>query len=309
MPPDKLTTNGWDVNAGDVFELACPAGPVAIRAARNDNAGPRVEGTSQPGCNDLCREWLSHYNAEIDSVLLIVNFGAHMHTLKEFKALFDVFQQRMLDNDTAKKRKDQIIFRATALGHVNCGRYSAPFEHPGQFTFEDISGEYPMSKLSWDKFDSYNQYVLGEAETMRSRAGMRFDVLDVTRMTMLRPDGHRASPCKPNNTCKGDCLHYFLPGVPDWWNHLMMSQLLLLARDLPIHKNIAASSRQCDWNDATLHEKKICHKTIWQDGNRDAAILRCNRDPSCSGLAMSRADGNSTRDQHGCRHAQAILQA
>ena len=32
-------------------------------------------------------------------------------------------------------------------------------------------------------------------------------------MTTMRPDGRRGG---------GDCLHFFLPGVPDWWTHLLL---------------------------------------------------------------------------------------
>ena len=35
-------------------------------------------------------------------------------------------------------------------------------------------------------------------------------------MTTMRPDGRRGG---------GDCLHFFLPGVPDWWTHKLLVQL------------------------------------------------------------------------------------
>ena len=42
-------------------------------------------------------------------------------------------------------------------------------------------------------------------------------MLDVAPMTRLRPDAH----LRP----KTDCLHFALPGVPDWWNHLLATVL------------------------------------------------------------------------------------
>eukprot|EP00957_Ditylum_brightwellii_P101745 7754110-Ditylum_brightwellii.AAC.1 len=58
----------------------------------------------------------------------------------------------------------------------------------------------------------------------------RIELLDVYPMTVQRPDGHVSSgECED---CPGitdrDCLHYFLPGPPDWWNHLLYSHLLEL---------------------------------------------------------------------------------
>ena len=43
----------------------------------------------------------------------------------------------------------------------------------------------------------------------------RFVFLDVDEMTRTRPDGHLGPP--------GDCLHYCLPGVIDYWTLLLAS--------------------------------------------------------------------------------------
>lgn len=50
-------------------------------------------------------------------------------------------------------------------------------------------------------------------------------LLDVFPVTILRPDGHRSAPQKCIGCPTDDCLHYILKGPPDWWNHLLFSNL------------------------------------------------------------------------------------
>ena len=52
--------------------------------------------------------------------------------------------------------------------------------------------------------------------TYRNRRAL---VLDVEPFSALRPDAHGASGRNHNK----DCLHFQLPGVPDTWNHLLVS--------------------------------------------------------------------------------------
>eukprot|EP00957_Ditylum_brightwellii_P123535 9419245-Ditylum_brightwellii.AAC.1 len=56
------------------------------------------------------------------------------------------------------------------------------------------------------------------------------ELLDVYPMTVQRPDGHVSSgecaDCPGAEGFAKDCLHYFLPGPPDWWTHLMYNHLL-----------------------------------------------------------------------------------
>jgi hypothetical protein len=53
------------------------------------------------------------------------------------------------------------------------------------------------------------------SSTVRQQGGVM--LLDVSPMTEVRGDGHRPP---------GDCLHYNLPGVVDYWNHLLFSSLM-----------------------------------------------------------------------------------
>ncbi|KAE8056739.1 hypothetical protein FH972_013484 [Carpinus fangiana] len=52
-------------------------------------------------------------------------------------------------------------------------------------------------------------------------------VLNVTRLTNFRKDGHPSIFGKKVSTRRQDCSHWCLPGVPDAWNELIYATLLL----------------------------------------------------------------------------------
>lgn len=79
--------------------------------------------------------------------------------------------------------------------------------------------------FSWHLFANYTRLLkravsdLGleyHVSELRSSGGVF--VTDVDSMTALRGDGHRPQV--------GDCLHYYLPGPVDSWNHLLVAVLL-----------------------------------------------------------------------------------
>jgi hypothetical protein len=106
--------------------------------------------------------------------------------------------------DTIRHGNDIIFFRTTVPGHVHCGNHHIPLSNHSQFE--------ATSQFSWNKFELYNEYA-----RQRVRNNSDWFELNVNPMTVLRPDGHRPPR---------DCLHYMLPGPPDWWNHLMYSNLV-----------------------------------------------------------------------------------
>ena len=73
-------------------------------------------------------------------------------------------------------------------------------------------------------------------------------------MTTLRPrDGHRFSS-----------LHYFLPGPPDWWNHLMTAQLKKAGYRLQrIYRSVTIESGSCaELDDDSLIWCQWCNKHL-----------------------------------------------
>lgn len=107
-------------------------------------------------------------------------------------------------------------------GHENCTDEKKPVDPLTSFQeFRDIyhDGKGTDRWYGWNLFDNYNQCMEAEVVKInrdRSWNGPKFELLDVYWMTALRRDGH------PSNV---DCLHYLLPGPPDWWNHLFYSNL------------------------------------------------------------------------------------
>jgi hypothetical protein len=115
--------------------------------------------------------------------------------------------------------QDLLIFRTTVPGHFNCSRNDSPYQDASRFR-ETLGSDH----YDWGLVESYNEYAK-EVFTAKCRERpekcRKWLILDVFPMTILRPDGHSNPPV--------DCLHYLLPGAPDWWNHLLYSNLRDLA--------------------------------------------------------------------------------
>ena len=69
----------------------------------------------------------------------------------------------------------------------------------------------------WDEFASRDAIARDLIETLPSGV-----FVNVTPMTMLRPDGHIG--CTPAGT-SCDCLHYFIPGPVDAWIQVLQHVL------------------------------------------------------------------------------------
>lgn len=72
------------------------------------------------------------------------------------------------------------------------------------------------------------------AKAEAEKRGLKFRVLDTTKATLLRPDGHPSTyghwPHE-NVTLYNDCVHWCLPGPIDIWNDLLLEMLKREARE------------------------------------------------------------------------------
>eukprot|EP00978_Attheya_sp_CCMP212_P048575 scaffold544683_cov67-Attheya_sp.AAC.1 len=177
-------------------------------------------------CADVCMDWWQRYMSSQERTLFVVNTGAHTTGAHVFQRDFDAFVDLMDTNTNTNTihhhhGNDIIFFRTTVPGHVNCRNHPIPFSNRSQFEAP------PSPQFSWNKFELYNEYARQRVRNRnRNRNNSDWFELDVNPMTVLRPDGHRP----PN-----DCLHYMLPGPPDWWNHLMYSNLVdILVQELNV---------------------------------------------------------------------------
>ena len=72
--------------------------------------------------------------------------------------------------------------------------------------------------FNWPMFPGFDRVARDVLGTM----GARF--LDVSTMSAARPDGHTAMK-HGMGALPPDCLHYTIPGVPDWWNALLFGAI------------------------------------------------------------------------------------
>jgi len=224
---------------------------ITISYARNDQL---IE-TKEPcdiekdlrNCYAYCYPWTKRYLDFQGTSLLIVNTGAHYQTHHQFQYAVRQFIKTV---DSLNRVWDIMLFRTTTPGHKDCQNIdTTPFESYSEYA-PTVTDAY-----SWDKFIGYNDYVSKllndrEREDLRgynpSKHAVDADLeqdlptpsriliesLDVYPSTVLRRDGHVSG-----EVCQGcqsesinDCMHYNLPGPPDWWNHLLYSYILDVAR-------------------------------------------------------------------------------
>ena len=256
---------GGDGGGGDVYAFT-------LRFLRNDYLTDKETVCPKGVCLEWRKQFVSGSTRNDKAATLwIVNTGAHFHSFRSFAATLGSFaravaekrQQQQQQQQREKQHpqnddhsnheqplpvsppRDLIFFRTTAAGHDDCENFSAPVATP-----PPTGRRHPS--YSWQNFDRYNEYaraVLQETldkdhrqreqqqqqqQQQQQGAGEGgqkvvdgVHLLDVVPMTRLRPDGHLQPPV--------DCLHYSLPGPPDWWNHLLVTQLwkLVSARRQP----------------------------------------------------------------------------
>ncbi|KAL5096102.1 hypothetical protein RYX36_000429 [Vicia faba] len=70
---------------------------------------------------------------------------------------------------------------------------------------------------------------LENAKPKAKQFGLNLELLDITKLTLLRPDGHAGAYMNPFPFANGiskyvqnDCVHWCLPGVVDIWNEILL---------------------------------------------------------------------------------------
>ena len=153
--------------------------------------------------------WVHDYLSNPVRTLVLTGVGAHFHSLKAYKESLDQFMDLLQKNP---RPNDIIWFRTTNPGHDGTFNQSELFE-----SYQAYKEQAWTTKYNWDLFVQYNKYT----EEQVFRKGPQMALLDIYWMTALRKDGHPSVK---------DGLHYLLPGPPDWWNHLLYSNLHELAQ-------------------------------------------------------------------------------
>ncbi|KAJ9188249.1 hypothetical protein P3X46_003621 [Hevea brasiliensis] len=123
-----------------------------------------------------------------------------------------------------------IFFRTTTPDHFENGEWfsggtckrKVPFKE-GEIDMRDV--DETMRNIELEEFD--------KAAALGSEKGVTLKLLDTTRLSLLRPDGHpgpyrQFQPFSKDKNAKvqNDCLHWCLPGPIDSWNDLVLEILV-----------------------------------------------------------------------------------
>lgn len=180
--------------------------------------GPETPLCDATPLNSSYCSWHVEYNSNMkDKTLLVLNQGAHFHSLETFSNSLDLF----VDNYNALPHPgDIVVFRSTVPGHKDCWNKQAPGIPIPEMTHDKFLERYGTAKYDWNLFDAYNQYA---KKTLYEKLDPRvtFHYLNVYNMTVLRNDEH---------VSQKDCLHYTNPGPVDFWNHLLFTNLADLSK-------------------------------------------------------------------------------
>ncbi|KAG2725480.1 hypothetical protein I3760_01G068500 [Carya illinoinensis] len=138
--------------------------------------------------------------------------------------------QLVLNFLTRHGQKAFVFFRTTTPDHFENGEWfsggycnrTMPFKD-GEVDMRDV--DRIMRDIELEEFD--------KAAAVRSENGVILKLLDTTRLSILRPDGHpgpyrQFQPFANDKNAKvqNDCLHWCLPGPIDSWNDLVMELLV-----------------------------------------------------------------------------------
>lgn len=126
--------------------------------------------------------------------------------------------------------KGMVFYRTSTPDHFENGEWfsggscqrTEPAEE-GDFQYNELNRI--LREVELEEFE--------KAATRASEAGVKFKLLDVTPLSLLRPDGHPGpyrhfQPFAKENKEKiiRDCLHWCLPGPIDSWNDLLMEMVV-----------------------------------------------------------------------------------
>ncbi|WVZ88293.1 hypothetical protein U9M48_034829 [Paspalum notatum var. saurae] len=146
--------------------------------------------------------------------------------------------------------KTHVIYRTYSPVHFRGGGW----KNGGSCHLETLPDAIPVRSLDeWaDLLQPVNDFL---GNNLRSNS-VGFDLLNVTRMTAQRKDGHLSlylSPSGPVPLHRQDCSHWCLPGVPDAWNELLYA--LMMKRHMKLGQNAplaATGTRTLDSEDGGL---------------------------------------------------------
>ncbi|OWM74380.1 hypothetical protein CDL15_Pgr013284 [Punica granatum] len=111
--------------------------------------------------------------------------------------------------------------------------------------------------------------VQSAKEDARDIDGFRLEALDVTKLPLLRPDGHLAPYMYPfpfadgvKDRVQNDCVHWCLPGPIDTWNEILL-------KCFPVKMGQSIEHRAYQAERGSLTEKRSGEKRCWEIGGKE----------------------------------------
>lgn len=116
-----------------------------------------------------------------------------------------------VDGEMRYNPKLKAFFRSTSPRHFFNGEWN---------TGGSCNNTVPMSRGNQVLLDGSSDGVVESAVK-----GTKVKILDVTALSELRDEGHKARYSVVGTSGGYDCLHWCLPGIPDTWNEILAAQM------------------------------------------------------------------------------------
>lgn len=161
--------------------------------------------------------------------------GCHSCSNKNLTVLgFDFAYQKALsfvfNFIVTSKHKGMILFRTATPDHFESGEWFSggvcPKAEPvkeGEIEFKGLHSI--LRDIELEEF--------AKAEKKAQENGVNLKLLDLSKISLLRPDGHPGPyrffypfASDKNATVQNDCLHWCLPGPIDSWNDVIMEMVV-----------------------------------------------------------------------------------
>lgn len=139
-----------------------------------------------------------------------------------YRNAFQTAFRAILENENFKGK---VYLRTFAPSHFE----GAEWDHGG-----DCPRKSPIKanelNLEGENMEVYTAQMeaFKEAQSMAQKRGLKFGLIDMTRLMLVRPDGHPSiygRPAKMNEIWPSDCVHWCLPGPIDSWNDFLLEML------------------------------------------------------------------------------------
>jgi len=221
-------------------------GPILVHFIRNDalyispfkllswEGNPEISNKEKEGIDwKVSKPWTPYYERNKPE-LLVLNLGMHIHSDPFFDLLLGETISYLEKSREAAgregRRAPRIVWRTTAAGHPECWKEGGEGGREEGVVYEGVYKE----RYTWHLIDGMNRRMEGRVREVLGEGGVEDEggreggvmVMKLHEVSKERRDGHLAGEGK-------DCLHYHLPGPPDWWTRVFMEVLDEVVPSLP----------------------------------------------------------------------------